>query len=72
MYPFSVLPTVTVDSPALVVKWLKLYAQRVFLLGQLLGNVTCITPKGEVVRIVVGGVGRPPVALLVRCLLALT
>lgn len=72
MYSFLVLPTVAADSPAFVVEWLELYAQRVFLLGQLLGNVTGITPQGEVVRIVVGGVGRPAVALLIWLLLALS
>ena len=72
VYSFPILSTVTVDSPTLVVKGLELYAQRVFLLGQLLGNVTSIAPEGEVVRIVVGGVGMPPAALLSRLLLALT
>lgn len=72
VYSFLIPSNVAVDSPALVGEWLELYAQRVFLLGQLFGNVTSITPEGEVVRIVVGGVGRPPAALLSRLLLALT
>ncbi len=71
MHSFLVLPTVAVQSLALGIQWLKLYAQWVFLFRQLLGNVTGVTPEGEVVRFGQGRVGRPPVTLPIMQLLAL-
>jgi hypothetical protein len=71
-YSFSFLPTVPSQGPTLSIEWLKLYPQGVLLLCQLLGNITSVTPQGEIVRVGRGRVGRPPVALLMLLLLALT
>jgi hypothetical protein len=72
MHSFLVLPTVAIQGPAFGVEWLKLYAQRVFLLSQLLSDVTSITPKRKIVRIDRGRVERPPIAPLIVLFLALT
>lgn len=72
VYPLLLLlPTVATQSLALVIKWLKLYAQRVFVLSQLLGNVTGIAPEGKIVGFDRGRVGGPPFTLPSLLLLAL-